>query len=62
MKAAQGFDDIFSVEPNTGVIHSDHSFRGNQDFSFYVSTIILYHLSANWHFNDEITVRKKEIS
>jgi len=37
MKAAQGSDDIFSVEPNTGVIYSDHSFRGNQDFSFYVS-------------------------
>lgn len=44
MKAAQGFDDIFSVEPDTGVIHSDHSFRGNQDFSFYVSTIRLYRL------------------
>lgn len=37
MKAAQGSDDIFSVEPDTGVIYSDHSFRGNQDFSFYVS-------------------------
>ncbi|CAH1738811.1 unnamed protein product [Aphis gossypii] len=36
MKAAQGYDDIFSVDPDTGVIYSDHSFRGNQDFSFYV--------------------------
>jgi len=37
MKAAQGYDDIFSVDSDTGVIYSDHSFRGNQDFSFYVS-------------------------
>lgn len=41
MKAAQGYDDIFSVEPDTGVIYSDHSFRGNQDFSFYVSKTFL---------------------
>lgn len=40
MKAAQGFDEIFSVESNTGIIHSDYSFRGNQDFSFYVSETI----------------------
>jgi len=45
MKAAQGSDDIFSVEPDTGVIYSDYSFRGNQDFSFYVSTISLKLLS-----------------
>lgn len=37
MKSAQGVDDIFSVEPDTGVIYSDYTFRGDQDFSFYVS-------------------------
>lgn len=41
MKAAPGVDDIFSVEPNTGIVHSDYSFRGNQDFSFYVSATII---------------------
>lgn len=37
MKSAQGVDDIFSVDPDTGVIYSDYTFRGDQDFSFYVS-------------------------
>ncbi|XP_050442855.1 fat-like cadherin-related tumor suppressor homolog isoform X2 [Adelges cooleyi] len=36
LKAAPGYDDIFAVEPETGFVHSDHSFRGNQDYSFYV--------------------------